>query len=115
MEWRIILIIIVSVAGPIISILFWVFVIKVAVNHAQAFEKEQAALRKLVKHYSKKKYRGKIPPKINSHVTTKLMSMKDHMNSMDSLRQQKFQTKMDGMISNVTGAGFTDFDPSSLY
>ena len=115
MEWFIILIIIVAVTGPIISVLFWYFLIKSAVNHVQAFEEEQAELKKLVKRYSNKTYQGQIPLVISNRVVSKLMSMKNHFNQMDHIRQQSYDTKMSGMIGDVTSAGFTNFDPGSLY
>lgn len=115
MEWLIILIIIVSVVVPIISFLFWHFLIKSAVNHVQAFEEEQAELKKLVKRYSNKTYQGQLPLVISNRVVSKLMSMKNHFNQMDHTRQQRYDSRMSGMISNLTNAGFTNFDPGSLY
>ena len=115
MEWIIILIIILAIVGPIVSLLFWGFIIKAAIDHVQAYEKEQAELMKLVKRYSKKKYHGQIPHEINNQMASKLMSMKNHLNQMDDFRRQQYETKMSGMINNVTSAGFTNFDPNSLY
>ena len=115
MEFFIILIIILAIAGPILSLLFWIFIIKMAVDHVQAFEKDQRKLMNLINQYSAKGKHSDIPPEINQQVISKLMSMKNHMNSMDHLRRQQYETKMSGMISNVTSAGFTNFDPGSYY
>jgi uncharacterized membrane protein YqiK len=115
MEWLIILIIVLSIVGPIIGIIFWVLVIKAVVNHVQAFERDQRKLMDLVSRYSKQAKTGQLPPGVDQQVMNKLMSMRNHMNQMDDLRRQQYETKMTGMISSVTGAGFTNFDPGSFF
>ena len=115
MEFLIILIIIISIVGPILTVLFWVFVIKAAVNHVQAFEKDQRKFMNLVNRYSKDAKRGQVPPEVNQQLMSKLMNMRNHMNQMDQLRRQQCETKISGMVSDVTSAGFTNFDPGSLY
>ena len=115
MELIIILIIIVSVLGPVIGILFWVFIIKAAINHVKAFEKDQRKIMNLINRYSEEAKQGHVPPEINQQLSSNLMNMRNHLNQMDHLRRQQYETKMSGMISNVTSAGFTNFDPGSLY
>lgn len=115
MEWFFILIIFLSIAGPIFGIIFWLVVIRAAVNHVQAFDKEQRNLMKLADKYAKKAKKGKVPPKVNQEMMHYLMNMRNHTNQMNGFRRQQYETKIDGMVSNVVGQGFTDFDPGSLY
>ena len=115
MEWLIILIIIVSAVGSIISALFRYFLSKSATNLVQAFEEEQAELKKLVYRYSIKTYQGQIPLVISNRVVSKLTNMKNNFKQMDQIRQQKYNAKMSGMISNVKSAGFTNFEPGGFY
>ena len=114
MEWLIILIIVLSIVGPIIGIIFWVLVVKAVVNHVQAFERDQRKLMDLVNRHSKQAKTGQLPPGVNQQLMTRLMSMRNHMDQMDSVRRQQCETRIDGMISNVTAAGFTNFDPDSF-
>ena len=115
MDWLIILIIIVAVASPIIGIIFWIFVIKAVVDHVKAFERDQRELADLINRYSNQAQTGQLPQGINQQVISRLMSMQNHMNQMNDLQRQKYETKMSGMVSSVTGAGFTNFDPNSFY
>lgn len=115
MEWIIIIIVVIAVLSPIVGLLFWYFVIRAVVNHAQAFEKEQRDLIRLINKYSQENYSGQVPTNVSNEVYRKLSSMQNHMGQMDHLRRQQYETKMTGMTSSVIGAGFTNFDPSDYY
>lgn len=115
MEWLIILFIFLSVAGPIIGIIFWIVVIRAAVTHVKAFDKEQRKLMKLADKYAKKAKKGNVPDQVNQQMMNRLMNMKNHANQMNGFRRQQYEAKINGMVSNVVGQGFTDFDPSSYY
>ncbi len=115
MEAIFIIVIVISVLSPVVGLIFWYFVIKAAINHVSAFEKEERDLMRLINQYSNENYKGQIPSKINYQVKSKLMSMQNHLGQMDSLRQQQYETRISGMTSSVMNAGFTDFDPSSFY
>lgn len=115
MEWIFIIFIAIAILSPIVGGLFWYFVIRTVVNHAQAFEKEQRDLMQLINKYSQENYSGQVPSNVSNEVYRKLANMQNHKGQMDYLRQQQFETKMTGMTSSVIGAGFTNFDPSSYY
>ena len=91
MEWFIILVILLSVGGPIIGIIFWIVVIRAAVNHVQAFDKEQRKLMKLADQYAKKAKKGKVPPQVNQQMMNQLMNMRSHVNQMNGLRRQQYE------------------------
>lgn len=118
MEFFIFIIIMGAVAGPVIWLLVWIFIIRKAVqvvnDHVQEYEREQRELAELIQRGLQ--FRGRqMPPELNQQVLTKLMTMKNHMAQMNNLQRQKYETNMSGMMNSVIGAGFTNFNPSSFY